>query len=135
PPRAAPARPSPTRKCRQHGRRTARVCCALTPRWRATAAPATPNRLRASSADPDSAQLDPARRVVARAFLAAHPAVDPGFDELARERLVQQQVVDAQPRVALPVVAEVVPEGVDGFVGMELADRVGPALLQEALPG
>ena len=37
-------------------------------------------------------------------------------------------MIEAKARVALPAMAQIVPEGVDALVGMQLADRIGPAL-------
>ena len=59
------------------------------------------------------AQRDPSRRVVARLLARAHVPVDAGRFQARRSRRVQQQVVDAQPRVAREAVAEVVPVRVD----------------------
>src|SRR5690242_3209178 len=58
-------------------------------------------------------ELDPRRRVVARLRQRAHPGVHARFHEMRSERLREQQVVDAQARVALPVLAEVIPERED----------------------
>ena len=41
-------------------------------------------------------------------------------------------MIDAQAGIALPAVAQVVPERIDARVGMQFAQRVGPALLDEA---
>ncbi len=60
-------------------------------------------------------------RVVAGVLLAAHPAIHPGVFQVVRQAGAEQQVVDAQPGVALPVLAEVVPEGIEAPVGETLA--------------
>ncbi len=53
---------------------------------------------------------DPRRGVVAGALEAADPPVDAGVVEARGELGVDEQVVDAEAGVALPVLAEVVPE-------------------------
>src|SRR5438552_16968598 len=66
-------------------------------------------------------ELDPRRRVVARLGKTAHPRIHAGVHQARRELLAEQQVIDAQPRVALPVLAAVIPEPVTRFVRMPLA--------------
>ena len=44
---------------------------------------------------------------------------------------VEQQMVDPDARVAREGVAPIIPEGEDRLVRMEVAERVGPALLQQ----
>ncbi len=61
-----------------------------------------------------------------------HPLVHPGIDQTRRQFGVQQQMVDTQPRVGLPVLAEVIPEGIDALVRVARAQRIGPALCQQA---
>src|SRR2546428_533818 len=78
-------------------------------------------------------ELHPRRRVVARLGKIAHPRIHAGVYQARRELLAEQQVIDAQPRVALPVLAEVIPERVDRFVRMPRADRIDPSLLQQPL--
>ncbi|SPA54885.1 protein of unknown function [Cupriavidus taiwanensis] len=73
--------------------------------------------------------------MVAGVVFAAHPAVDAGVAQPRRQFGAQQQVVDAQAGIGLPVPAEVIPEGVDRRVGMVLAQRIGPALRQQACVG
>ncbi len=73
-------------------------------------------------------QVHPRRRVVARPLPAADVAVDAGSGHASRDGRVQQQVVDAEPRVATIRVAEEVPERVDPLVRVQVADRVGPPL-------
>src|SRR5258708_15796554 len=81
---------------------------------------------------PGRVERDPGRCVVARLLESAHPGVDAGVGKARRELVAQQPVVDAQPRVALPVLPEVVPERVDRLLGALGAQRVGPSLLEEA---
>ena len=45
---------------------------------------------------------------------------------------VEQEVVDAQTGVPLPALAEVIPERVDALLRVQLAQRVGPALREQA---
>ena len=69
--------------------------------------------------------------MVAGLFPAAGVGVDAGgFEPPGRDR-VEQQVVDADAGVAGEGVAPIIPEGEDRLVGMEMADGVGPALLQQ----
>src|SRR5690606_41358214 len=75
--------------------------------------------------------LDPRRGVIARPRLIADPAIDIRVDEARREHSVQQQMIDAQPRVALPVVAEVLPERVDPLVRMDGGERIDPTLREQ----
>src|SRR5689334_9228179 len=76
-------------------------------------------------------ERDPRRRVIARAGEPAYPLVDTRREQPRPQLGVEQQVVDAQPRVAFPMLAEVVPEGEYLLAGIELADRVRPALGEE----
>jgi hypothetical protein len=73
--------------------------------------------------------------VIARVLAAAHLAVDAGRFEAAGDIGAEQDVVDAQPAVALPAHALVVPIGVHGLVRIERADGIGPSLLQKARVG
>src|SRR6185295_12262030 len=54
-------------------------------------------------------------------------------DESRRERRVQQHVIDPQAGVALPVIAEEIPERVDALVRVQLAQRIDPALREQPL--
>ncbi len=71
--------------------------------------------------------------MVARLLQAPHPRIDARVYEARRERAVDQQMIDAQAGVALPVVAEVIPESVDALFGMARAQRVDPALREKPL--
>ncbi len=71
--------------------------------------------------------------MVAGVGQAAHPASTPASIRPGRDRGAEQDVVEAQAGVALPVLPEVVPEGVDALVGMAGAEGVQPALRQQAL--
>src|SRR5688500_3062117 len=80
-------------------------------------------------------QRDPGRRMIAGLGQIAHPAVDAGLAQARRQFRVEQDVVDAQPGVALPVIAEVIPEGIDALLRMLGTQGVDPALLEQAEPG
>ena len=69
------------------------------------------------------------------ALPAAHLTIHAGSDEPTRDRRAEQQMVDAQAGVADPCVPEVVPKGVDAFVGVKRAQSVGPALRNEFMKG
>src|SRR4029079_12170753 len=79
------------------------------------------------------AQLYPRWRVIARVWLGAPPDVHSRLTQTRRERLVEQQVIDAQPRIASPVVSKVVPKGINALVRVLHAQRIGPALRQQPL--
>ena len=83
----------------------------------------------APSAGAGISAADPGRRVVARPSRGRAPRGRRRRRRRRGARRAEQQVVDAQAGVALPAVAEVVPEGVDAARrGCSVADRVGPAL-------
>ena len=54
--------------------------------------------------------------MIARFRLAPHPPVHVGVDEARSELLAQQQVIDLQPRIAAPVIPEVIPERIDALL-------------------
>jgi hypothetical protein len=58
--------------------------------------------------------------MITRLLPATHLAVDAGGAQTRRECGIEQQVIDAQPRVARVSVTEVVPEGKDALPGVEL---------------
>jgi hypothetical protein len=66
--------------------------------------------------------------VIARLLPASHFSVHIGSDEAVGDRRAEQQMVDAQTRVALPSVPEEIPERIDLLARMQRAQRVGPAL-------
>jgi hypothetical protein len=47
----------------------------------------------------------------------AHPAVDAGIVQARRQFVAQQKAIDAKVRLFLPVLPDVIPEGVAAFVG------------------
>jgi len=69
--------------------------------------------------------------VITGAGTAAHLAVHIGTGQHGSEFLVEQQVVDAQARVARPAIAPIVPIGVDRLVRMQYTDCIAPPLLQQ----
>ena len=72
--------------------------------------------------------------MVARVWLAADPGIDAGRLQALGGRPVEQQVVDAEAGVSLPMLAEVIPEGEHLLFGVLCADRVDPALAKQAFP-
>src|SRR4051794_13639901 len=72
--------------------------------------------------------LHPGRPMIAGLLPAARRAVDARAFERLRQCWAEQCMIDADAGVALKRVPPVVPESVDPLVGMEVADRVGPAL-------
>src|SRR5215468_8286217 len=78
-------------------------------------------------------QLDPGRRVVACAGPVADPAIDAGTAESWRQFGVEQKMIDAQSRILLPVLTEIIPEGVDAFVRIASTHRIGPSLSKQSL--
>jgi len=79
-----------------------------------------------------SLQFYPNRRVIAGVRLSANPLIDAGGFPARFGGGVEENVVDAQAGVSLPVLPEVIPEGVNLFVRKLRADRIGPALREEA---
>src|SRR3984957_11730120 len=70
--------------------------------------------------------LDPGGRMVARFFPAADFAIDACADQTRRCRRTQQQMFDAQARIARIIISEVIPKSVDALIWMQLAQRVSP---------
>ena len=71
--------------------------------------------------------------MVAGVLLTTHPTIDTGRLQARRKIGAEQQMVDAQPGILLPVLTEIVPEGIDRFVRNLGAQGIGPALSQQAL--
>jgi len=63
-------------------------------------------------------QLDPDGRMVTGLLPSAHFTVDAGGDEAAGYMGAQQEMIDPQAGIATIGVAEIIPEGIDRFVGM-----------------
>ncbi len=66
--------------------------------------------------------------MIAGFFPAPYIAVDIGCDQASGERWAEQQMVDAQAGIPAPGVTEIIPEGVDAFLRVQRAQRIGPAL-------
>lgn len=71
--------------------------------------------------------------MIAGAIQVAHPTADAGVHEQSRQFRRQQQVVDAQALVLGPAEAKVRPEGPQRPLGMDGAQGVGPALVEQPL--
>ena len=71
--------------------------------------------------------------MVAGLRFVAHPGVNTGGQEPRRKRWAEQQVIDAQARIAGPVITKVIPERENLRIRMQLADRIAPALFEQAL--
>ena len=69
--------------------------------------------------------------MVAGVFLAAHGAIDAGGDEPLRRLFAQQEMIDAQPRVARPAIPQVTPVGISRLVRMQIANRIAPAVAEQ----
>ena len=80
-------------------------------------------------------ELNPCRRVITGLFPAANVAVDGCRFEAPRYDGTEQEMVDAQPRVAAASIPEIIPECIDALVRMERSQRIGPALSDEASIG
>ena len=63
--------------------------------------------------------------------LAADPCIDTRCPKSFGKWLVEEQVIDAQARVALPMLAKIIPESEEGRIGMELAYGIGPSLVEQ----
>src|SRR5436309_9533311 len=74
-----------------------------------------------------SFDLHPGRRVVAGLVAAAIALVDAGVAEAVGGLGAEQEMVDAEARVALPAARGIIPEGVDRAFRIAGADRVGEA--------
>ena len=77
------------------------------------------------------AQLDPCRGMIAGAFPAADLAIDTGGGQPLGRLRAQEEVIDAQPGVPRPAVPHVIPERVHRRVGMQRADGVEPAVVEQ----
>ncbi len=77
-------------------------------------------------------ELNPCRRVITGLFPAANVAVDGCRFEAPRYDGTEQEMVDAQPRVAAASIPEIIPECIDALVRMERSQHIGPALSDEA---
>ena len=69
--------------------------------------------------------------MIARAWLAAHGAIDAGALQLFRQGRTEQEVIEPEAGVARPAISHIVPVRVNRRVRMERTDRIGPALLEQ----
>lgn len=73
-------------------------------------------------------EVHPGGSVVTGTGLSSDPCVDSSPGEVRCERRIQQEVIDSQAGVLLPMLPEVIPEGVDTCLGVTRAQGIGPAL-------
>ena len=57
--------------------------------------------------------------MIARAVLGSDRTVHAGIPKPRSDRGAEQEMIEAKACVALPSMAEIVPEGVDALVGMQ----------------
>lgn len=69
--------------------------------------------------------------MIAALFPSAHYNIDLSVDEAFGKRRAEQQMIDAQPGISCKRISKIIPEGVDGLVGMERTERVGPTLFEQ----
>src|SRR5947207_10374522 len=79
------------------------------------------------------AQPHPGWGVVAGIGLAANPTVNAGFGQPRSEGRIQKQEIDPPAGIFFPMLAEVIPEGVNALLGKAGADGIGPALSEQTL--
>jgi len=77
------------------------------------------------------ADVHPGRSVVARLFPAAHVAVDARLLEPRAKPGIEEQMIDAQPGIALIGIAKIVPERIDLCLRVQRSNRIRPALPQQ----
>jgi hypothetical protein len=73
--------------------------------------------------------------MIAGMLTPAHMFIDTAIDQSLREIGREQNMIEAEPRVARPGVPFVIPECVHGIVGMERAERIGPSARDELAKG
>src|SRR5687768_6962964 len=71
--------------------------------------------------------------MVAGALPSANVAIDAGVAQARCNAWAEQDVIEAQPGIARPAIPLVVPESVDLLARVQRPQRIGPALLQQAL--
>ena len=72
--------------------------------------------------------------MIAGVRFAANPGIDARRAETLPERPVDQEVIDPEASVPLPVLPKVVPERENRLIGVQRSNRIDPALIQKALP-
>ena len=69
--------------------------------------------------------------MIAGALLPAWRAIHTSIDKSIRGHRVQQEKIDAEPRVTVPAIALVVPERIHWLIGVAGADGIDPALIEQ----
>src|SRR5579859_4925523 len=62
-------------------------------------------------------QSDPQRSMIARLCASAYVTIDSAAAQARRQGWAQQKMIDAKPCIPLECVAQVLPEGIDPFLG------------------
>src|SRR3546814_2061569 len=70
-----------------------------------------------------------------RLLPSSRPCIDAGRLQPLGRGLVEQQMVDTQPGIALERAPPIFPEAIDGLTRVQTADRVGPSLFQQPMIG
>ena len=65
-------------------------------------------------------------------FPSANVTIDVCISKPIRKQAAHEQMIQTHPGVASPCIAQVVPERVHRFVGMQRVDRISPTLRQKA---
>src|SRR3546814_4875724 len=73
--------------------------------------------------------------MVARLLAPAMVLVDASIDEPVGERRTQEQMIDAPAFLALPAARLIIPESPHAARRMAAADRIGPAVAEQAETG
>src|SRR5262249_15532876 len=77
-------------------------------------------------------QAYPSRSMIAGAWRTADPSVDARFDQLLLKGSIEQQMIDPQPGVLLPMLAKIIPERIDPLVREMRPQGISPALCEQA---
>ena len=64
-------------------------------------------------------ETDPGGSVIARAVLGSDRTIHAGIPQSRSDRGAKQEMIEAKAGVALPAMAQIVPEGVDALFGMQ----------------
>lgn len=64
---------------------------------------------------------------------APHPGIHARVFKVRGEHRVQQEMVNAQAGILLPVLTEIIPERIHALLRVQVPHRVDPALGQESL--
>lgn len=79
------------------------------------------------------ADANPRRRMVAGVRFIAYPGIHARLMQIRTQRRIEQQMVDPQPGIFLPMLTEIVPERVEPVLRVQMPQRIRPALIQQAL--